>query len=149
MKNLLFLLVLVFVGVSVHAQQSQNYDNTIELQTSQGFDEAFRTIGRHLVSNGLTIEDANKDFGTITTKGVRIGNRMDPVWEMKITAMITDEGQNPSKIILTAMVRNADKSWERLNKRGSLHMFGKGWTVLETIAYEYKDAAITFKREAE
>ncbi len=42
-----------------------------------------------MTQSGFAIDNADRDFGTITTREIRLSSRMDPLWEIKITAIIT------------------------------------------------------------
>ncbi len=139
MKTLITLLLLTSFALSAQ----QRGDNTIIIKTKNSFDEAFRQTGQLFVANGLTIDNADRDFGTITTREVRIGRRLDPLWEMKLTAIIS--GSDQATITLTASARDGDGSWQTLEKRSNMHMMGKGWDQFEEIARKIDGVSITFK----
>jgi hypothetical protein len=144
MKELNFTALLLFLFCALAAQESKNGDNTIIIEANQSYNEAFNELGRLFVSNGFTIDNADKDFGTITTREVRIGSRFDPLWEIKVTAIIS--GIENVQIILTAMAKGPGSSWEQLEKRGKVHMFSKGWAELESLASKYDGESIKFEK---
>jgi hypothetical protein len=144
MKKVFITLVTIIFCYALHGQESQIKDNTIVISTKDSFDIAFKNIGRLLVSNGYSIDDANKDFGTITTNEILMGNKLDPVWEMKVTAMIT--GTENVTIVLTAMTKGPGSSWEKLEKRSNMHMMSRGWTKLEDLAKKYEGTIITYEK---
>ena len=89
MKKLLTVLFLSVSFFGLIAQETVRGDNTIIIKTNESYEVAFRKMGQLLIANGFTIENADRDFGGISTREKRIGIRLDPLWEMRISALVT------------------------------------------------------------
>jgi hypothetical protein len=144
MKKLFFTTVFLGMLVALLGQESQRGDNTIIIKTNESYEVAFRKMGQLLIANGFTIENVDRDFGSISTREMRIGNTFDPLWEVRISAVIS--GNEEATIILTAMCKGPEDSWIRLEKRGIMHMMGKGWNKLVDLANKYEGGQIEFER---
>lgn len=143
-KIILSILLAGFCFASI-AQETVRGDNTIIITTNESYEVAFRRMGQLLIANGFTIENADRDFGAISTREKRIGSRLDPLWEMRVSAVVT--GSDETTIVLTAMTKQGQgDSWTRLDNRGRMHMMGKGWNELVEIAQKYEGGQIEFER---
>ncbi len=139
-------LIAMLLSFTLSAQERN--DNTIIIITEQSYDDAFRTMGRTMVANGFTIDNADRDFGTITTQEVRVGSPRDPVWELKVTALIGD-----SEIILTGQVRQpgiyegSDRdSWRPMHLAGRIKMMYKAWQRAVELAEAFPNGEIRYEQ---
>lgn len=145
MKKVLSALFFSVSFLGLIAQETVRGDNTIIITTNESYEVAFRRMGQLLIANGFTIENADRDFGAISTREKRIGSRLDPLWEMRVSAVVT--GSDETTIVLTAMTKQGQgDSWTRLDNRGRMHMMGKGWNELVEIAQKYEGGQIEFER---
>lgn len=145
MKKILTALFFSVSFLGLIAQETVRGDNTIIITTNESYEVAFRKMGQLLIANGFTIENADRDFGAISTREKRIGIRLDPLWEMRISALVT--GSDKATIVLTAMCRQGpDDSWAELSNKGKMHMIGKGWYELVEIAQKYEEGTVEFER---
>lgn len=138
MKILLTITALLFTLTMVAQERN---DNTAIITTDLGFSDAFRTTGQLFTANGFTIDNADRDFGTITTREVRVGSRLDPLWELKITAIVGD-----GEITLTGQVRPEGDSWRDLHMAGRMTMMFKAWQQFQELVEKYPDAEVRYKQ---
>ncbi len=138
MKTLLTIIA-VIATISLSAQERN--DNTIIIETEKSYGDAFRTMGQTMTANGFTIDNADRDFGTITTREVKIGGRFDPLWELKVTAIVGD-----GEITLTGQVRQENDSWRTLHLAGRITMMYKAWEKFVELAEAFPDGVITYEK---
>ncbi len=134
----LFTIIAVLIAISTSAQERG--DNTAIITTTMEYSEAFRTMGQLMTASGFTIDNADRDFGTITTREVRVGRRLDPLWELKITAIVGN-----GEIILTGQVRPENDSWRDLHLAGRVTMMFKAWEQFQELAEKFPGGEISFE----
>ncbi len=118
--------VIAFV-LSFSSFSQERGDNTVIIKTELDYDEAFRTVGRLFVSKGLTIDDANRDFGTITASGLYVGS----FWELTVSAIL--DGDENTIITLSGVNHNVDARNPRTPRRVrrmSRGPLGESWGFL-------------------
>ncbi len=122
----LFTIIAVLISLTAFTQDRR--DNTIIITTDYEYSEAYRMTGQVLTSNGLTIDHADRDFGTIATRSKDIGTIMEPGWSVKAIVLIKD-----NIIIIQGVIKNnAGKQSDVRFVRGG--MYRKGWDELHQVA---------------
>ena len=143
--KLFFTIVVIISSLSLFSQERA--DNTVIIHTELSYDEAFRTVGRLLVSNGLIIADANRDFGTITAGGLYVGTMADADWELTVSAILY--GDENTRIELTGVnkciKRNENRRPERV-RVAAMGALGRSWTLFLEMANSFEDAVAEFER---
>ncbi len=123
------LLTIIAVIATINLSAQERNDNTIVVTTEYEYSEAYRRAGQALASNGLSIDHADRDFGTIATRSKDIGTMMDPGWNVRANILIID-----NKVIIQGMVENnrGDQFDVIYGRRGS--NYRKGWEQLHKVA---------------
>ena len=140
MKTLFTVIAFVLTFSSFSQERG---DNTVIIRTEMDYDEAFRTVGRSFVSKGLTIDDANRDFGTITASGLFVGS----FWELTVSAIF--DGDENTIITLSGVNHNVDARNPRIPQRVRMRSMGplsESWGVLLEMANAFEGATIEFEK---
>lgn len=141
-----FLLLAIMSALSLFSQERG--DNTVIIHTELNFDEAFRTVGRLFVSKGLTINDANHDFGTITASGLDVGTMADAYWELTISAIL--HNNNNTIIELIGVNKCVKKDENRRPERvrvAAMGALGRSWTLFLEMANSFDAATIEYEKK--
>ncbi len=125
MKNLLTIIA-VLIALTATAQERR--DNTIIITTELEYSDAFRRTGQALSSNGLTIDHADRDFGTISTRFKDIGTLMDAGWSLKANVTILD-----GTIIIQGVIENNRGNQYDVRYQSS-GAYRRGWDELHKVA---------------
>jgi hypothetical protein len=140
-----FTIAVIISTLSLFSQERG--DNTVIIHTDLNYDEAFRTVGRLFVSKGLTIDDANRDFGTITASGLYVESLSDAGWELTVSAILS--GDDNTSIELTGankcIKRTENRSTERV-RVAAMGAIGKSWTLFLEMANSFDGATIEFEK---
>ncbi len=146
MKKLIPILFCLLPVMTLSAQESQRFDNTVIIRTTDSTDEAYVKLARLMVSQGFPIDHADREFMTISTRGKGAGNSLDPQGEVRVLAVI-DKGETTT-ITLRGQSRMIDRQWWRLSNRGMATSTARlGWLEIESLARQYEGAEIEFLRE--
>lgn len=138
MKQLLTIIAAV-IALTVSAQERN--DNTAIITTELSYADAFRTMGQMMTAKGFTIDNADRDFGTITTREVKVGGRFDPLFELKVTAIVGD-----GEITLTGQVRQENDSWRDLHMAGRVTMMYKAWQQFQELVENFPDGDVRYEQ---
>jgi len=135
------------LGLSpVHAGQDpcgQPGHDVIVIHTEQSFEEAYRTIGRLLVTHDFLVAHSDPLMGVVTTASKQVGFP-SMVWSVKVSALVT--GTDQATILLTAMTQDhPGNPWNpALNHEGRTNRLSRyGWEEICAIAGSFPEAAIT------
>ena len=123
----LFAIILVLMTVTVCAQERG--DNTIVVTTDYEYSEAYRRAGQALASNGMTIDHADKDIGTISSRPKYIATTSNPDRTVRVS-VIVDEGI----ISIQGIVENHGIADPQLTYGGRLSALRSAWEELHKVA---------------
>ncbi len=139
-----FSLFAIISALSLFSQERG--DNTVIIHTEYNYDEAFRTVGRLFVSKGLTIDDANHDFGTITASGLDVGTMADAYWELTVSAILHNKENTIIELIgVNKCVKKDDNRRPEIVRVSAMGALGRSWTLFMEMANSFDAATIEFE----
>lgn len=117
------------------------------IHTELNIDEAYRTIGRLFVSKGLTIDDASRDFGTITASGLYVESLSDAGWELTVSALLSGDDHASIELIgfNKCIQQNENRRTERV-RVAAMGAIGRSWDLFLEMANGFEGATIEFKK---
>ncbi len=123
----LFAIILVLMTVTVYAQERG--DNTIVVTTDYEYSEAFRRAGQALAANGMTIDHADRDIGTISSRPKNIATTSNPDRTVRAVVIIND-----GIIAIQGIVENHGIAEPQLTYGGRLSALRHAWDELHKVA---------------
>ena len=118
-------------------------NNTVLIITGDDPDEAYRKMGQILAERGFSIQNSDREMGSISTSPKPIGRGTQ--WEAQVNVVVS--GSESATIALSGSSRtNQEVRWVRIYDRESrLGHQQTGWTELYEIAKKYEGAEIAFE----
>jgi hypothetical protein len=141
----LFTIIVIISTLSLFSQDRG--DNTVIIHTELNYDEAFRTVGRLFVSKGLTIDDANLDFGTISASGLDVGTMADGYWELSVSAILHNKENTKIELIgINKCIKRHETRRPEIVRLSAMGALGKSWALFLEMANSFDAATIEFEK---
>lgn len=143
----IFVIFALFLLGSCSLQQkvpgSSYGNNTVLIITRDHPDEAYRKMGQILADRGFSIQNSDREMGSISTAPRPLESFS--TWEAQVNVVV--RGSETATIALSGSSRlDQNTRWRRIHERESrLGHQQAGWTELYEIAKMYEGAEIAFE----